>query len=284
MKRKITVFVVLSLLFFHRAYAQEDTTQVKTKKEIRKSRPTYVKIGTGFGSAKFRDFATSPLFYKGKPFSFEVSRLKKDEKREGEFGGVFSLGTFSEASGKGSKVKIMDLYYSQLYKINPISSDKWTISAGGLANLTGNIRVNAALQNNSFGLDIIPTLYGSVKAEKTLSTEESEFKKFWFIKFKPKKRVLSYRLNTGIFNSSYRNGYAYLGPSGGTDSPKLIDGYEFKAFSGLRMGSELDYTIYMKNKNALRWSYLWDVYRTGTLDKFEMASHTLQFSLLFNTK
>ncbi len=85
-------------------------------------------------------------------------------------------------------------------------------------------------------------------------------------------------------NSSFRNGFIYSGQSQVLNDAKNFDGYVYKVFSGFRMGSQLDYTRYLKNKNAFQISYLWDAYRTGgQLDKFEMAHHTLRFSLQFNT-
>jgi hypothetical protein len=60
---------------------------------------------------------------------------------------------------------------------------------------------------------------------------------------------------------------------------------ELQIFKGFRLNSALDYTIFLRNKNAVQLSYLWDAYRTGGHhDNFEMAAHTLNFSLLFGLK
>ncbi|MFC5045478.1 hypothetical protein [Aquimarina hainanensis] len=51
------------------------------------------------------------------------------------------------------------------------------------------------------------------------------------------------------------------------------------------MNTALTYTSYLKNKNALQFSYVWDAYKTGgDLDSLEMATHSIRFAFLFNTK
>jgi hypothetical protein len=61
--------------------------------------------------------------------------------------------------------------------------------------------------------------------------------------------------------------------------------FTLQIFKGFRLNSALDYTIFLRNKNAVQLSYLWDAYRTGGHhDNFEMAAHTLNFSLLFGLK
>ena len=64
----------------------------------------------------------------------------------------------------------------------------------------------------------------------------------------------------------------------------VLSEFEFKVFSGYRLGSRLDYTHYLSNKNAIQLSYIWDAYATGgELDPFQMAHHILSLNLFFNT-
>ena len=121
---------------------------------------------------------------------------------------------------------------------------------------------------------------------KDVSRKEAKDKKLLFIKYHLKQRTrnLSFRLNVGLINSSFRNGFVYAGQSFILNEEKPFDDYQYKVFLGFRASSSLDYTIFLKNKNKIQLSYLWDAYKTGgDLDKFEMAHHTFKLTLLFNT-
>ncbi|WP_146052726.1 hypothetical protein [Aquimarina sp. I32.4] len=282
---------IINLLLFFVSLTSISQTETPTlsKKELRKNTPAYIGISAGLGPSNFRDFATSPLFYKGTSKYLSLSYLKANSKRESEIGLSYSFGQFHNKFNNHSEfstVKSVSLFYSRLYQIRKLSSQKLNIKAGGLLSTSGNFRVNEALLNNQIGFELIPTLFGSVKLEKDVSRKKEKNKKFLFIKYKlkPRTKNLAFRLNVGLINSSFRNGYAYSGQSSLLNDPVLFDDYQFKIFSGYRVNSALDYTISLKNKNAIQFSYLWDAYKTGgDLDKFEMANHTLKFTLLFNT-
>jgi hypothetical protein len=126
---------------------------------------------------------------------------------------------------------------------------------------------------------------GSIKITKDISRKSASVRKFLFFKWnKPaRKRNLSFQFNIGVLNGAYRNGYAYSGQSAVLNDPKLFDDYQFN-LSGFRMSSALDYKIFLKNKNAIKLSYLWDAYKTGSdFETFEMAHHTFKFTFMFNT-
>lgn len=260
-----------------------------SKKQIRKLRPTYLNIGIGNNSSKFRDFATSPLFYNGSAIQILISRLKKDNLRESELGLTYDFGNYSTTFNENttvSAVKRVELFYSRLYRVNQLSSNRYNTKIGFQVNGTGNLRINEGLLNNAFGLETFANLIGSIKFTKDISRKQPKEKKIGFIKYKliEKKSDIAFRLNVGLINSSFRNGYIYNGQSGIINKADNFENYQFKIFSGFRMGSRLDYTRYLKNKNAIQLSYIWDAYKTGgELDKFEMAHHTLRFTLLFNT-
>lgn len=288
MKKIRTIFILLLLTPFA-SFSQSESTSVFSKKELRKDMSTYVEITWGLNSSNFRDFATSPLIYKGIQNYVALSRVKHNTKRESEIGLSYSFGnyknTFNEHSAI-SAVKTLSIYYSQLYQLNKLSSEKLNVKIGGLFNTTGNIRTNESLQNNATGIEIIPTIFGSIKITSDVNRKEAKDKKFLFIKYHLNKRDrnLSFRLNLGLINSSFRNGFVYSGQSGILNKPNIIDNYQFKVFSGFRASTALDYTIFLNNKNKIQFSYLWDAYKTGgDLDKFEMAHHTLKLTFLFNT-
>jgi hypothetical protein len=294
---KIVVFLffVTSVLI---SFAQEiDSSGTQTgmdKKQVRKaaknSRPTYIGIGAGLNKLNFRDFATSPLFYKGNGMVFTLSRLKYDDKFESNLEGSFTSGKYTASSGDVSTQSIVSsvfLDYSHLYNINRWSNEKWNIKAGGKASLTGNHRINPSLNNNSFGMEGFFTLFGSIKATKNFTRKKANPKKFLFVKYgkSTNKRDLSFQLNMTLMNATYRNGYIYSNTSSVNNNPSLYADYSSKVFSGYRISSALNYTLGLTNGNMVMFSYIWDAYKTGgDLDKFEMGNHFLKFTFFFATK
>ncbi len=296
-KRTILLYFLIFLLIGKAKIVQAQTNNSLSKieepslskKELRKQIPKYYKIAPGVSTSSFRDFATSPLIYRGAVPFVSVARLKLGDNRETEFGFSNSSGAYKTKFNDYttiSKVTRVEFYYSQLYKIGLINSEKYNAKAGFLLTGNFNIRKNPSLLNNGAGIEAFANLLGSIKITRDISRTSSREKKFLFVRYKLKerKRNLAFRLNIGLVNSSLRNGYAYLDQSGALNDPKVLDDYKFKIFSGFKASSSLDYTVYLKNKNAFQISYVWDAYSTGgDLDKFEMAHHVLRFALLFNS-
>lgn len=283
--------MIISLLFIPLSgFAQED--EPLTKKEKRKNRTTYRGMNyLSLGVGSFRDFATSPLTYSGISLTSGGFKLKIDEERETKWGLPITVGFFGTSINdhtSSSTLISFSPYYSKLYQLKSLSSENLNVKVGGMLQATMNLRTNIDLSNNGVGLEIIPTLFGSVQGTWDVSRRIDKDKKFLFFKFKAlkRKKSLAFRLNTGLINASYRNGFAYSGQSFLLNDPQAFDGYEFKVFSGFRMSSSLDYTLYSrKTTNAVQISYVWDALRTGgDLDKFEMAQHAIRFTLLFNTQ
>ncbi|MBB6459684.1 hypothetical protein [Flammeovirga kamogawensis] len=277
MKRNIIITILALLCVPFLGFSQDDAPL--SKKEQRKNRSVYYTFSMGYSGTKFRDLATSPLIYKGLGLYYGFSYKRLDSKRETEVGSSFSSGTYKThgiESPAVSTIQTIDVFYSQLYRINKLSNDKLNLKVGGLIDVSQNIRINPYFSNNSFGLDNVSTLFGSVKATRDLSK---------VVKNEMKRRSVSLRLDVSVMNNTYRNGYVYSGQSSIVNEPKLFDDYEFKAFSGFRMNLGIDYTMYFKNNNAIEVSYLWTGYKTGgDLDQFAMSSQVFKMAFLFNTK
>ena len=262
---------------------------ILTKKEMRKQIPMYIAIGLGTNNSMFRDYATSPLDYSGRVSQISLSRYKLNYKRETELGFSYDFGSYQNSynnSFASSDLKRFELYFSKLYKVKLFEAIGVNTKLGFLLAGNGNFRINRALQNNGVGIDIFANLLGSIKFTKDISRVVAKNKKFLFIKYKlkEKKRDLAFRINMGLINSSYRNGYVYTGQSTILNDAMVFDDYEFNIFSGIRVSSRLDYTRNLSNKNAVQLSYIWDAYATGgDSDKFEIAHHMIKLTLLFNT-
>ena len=269
-------------------FAQE--TDMPTNKEMRKARPNYISIGMGLNRGSVRDFATSPLTYKGMLFNFSAGYQRYDDLRDTRLNFRFNFGGYKYKRETGiptsSKASVFALFvnYAKLYRLNKYSNDKWNFKVGGMLDVVTDVRINPELLNAQLGYEIFNTLYASGKVTRKFVRTELKHKKFLFIKYKLKPRVamLSYQLNLPIINGYARNGFAYLGNES-IDGALLFNGYRYKIFSGFRMSSTLAFTRQMANGNMWRVSYVWDAYTTGgQQNRFEMANHIAEFSLLFH--
>ena len=279
-----TFLILISTLLTGSLFSQVSIP--KTKEQIK---PSYIMISFGAGSSNFRDFATSPLVYQGGAVYMGVGRLKHNVKSNVEYAMYYTSGKNKAEMANTPTVSHLNSfssYYSRLYPVRKFYDSTWGLKAGGLVHATGNYRYNKSLRNNSVGFELIANIMASVQADRDVSRTKVKHKKFLFIKYtlNPRHKELSVRFNVGAVNTSYRDGYIYTRHASVLNQFKIFDGYQFKVFSGARVSSFVDYTIYLKNNNAFRFSYVWDAYKTGgDLDKLEMASHILKFTLLFKT-
>ncbi|MCB0700934.1 MAG: hypothetical protein H6551_05285 [Chitinophagales bacterium] len=268
-------------------FAQDETP---TPKQIRKSRPKYFQTAMGFNRASVRDFATSPITYKGALFNLSMGFLKMDDAREVKFTARYNMGNVGYKRKEGIDVKssasvfMLSLNYYRLYQLNSISNDKWNFKLGGMFDANFDTRINGDLLNAAFGYEMFNTFFLSGKVTRVFERTETVQKKLLFIKYKlhPRVQLISYQLNVPVMNNVLRNGYAYIANESIGEIP-LFQEYEYKVFSGLRFSSELSYTNQMHNGNMWRVSYIWDAYKAGkSFNRFEMANHIVEMSLLFH--
>lgn len=257
---------------------------------LKRDRPTYIEVGVGIGSTKMRDFATSPLFYKGPNSRLSLGLLKFDSLRESSIQFNYHGGGLSTGDGDDdtqSSFHSFELAYGQQYKIARLSNTTWNVKLGGELNIVGNLRQNPELFNAALGAEFIATLFGTAQIGRDVSRKVEKERRFLFMNFslKPRKRYLSYTLKTGIANNNFRNGYSYIGEFALLNSDNSFKDYEMNIFSGFRIASSLDYTIYLENENAVRISYITDIYTAkGDFESLEVARYALKIALLFKTK
>jgi len=285
--KKILLIIILNIYTFI-LYGQNDIYTTKIEKPYNDIYGWNIGIATGFSFSNYIDFATSPLNYNGNPFNFSLAFIYHEEDLEFEMISSGLIGYFADQYHMGenqSDVKIVNWELSYLQKINKFNVQKLKLYVGGDFKFTYNDRVNHTLQNNSWGYEIIPTLFASSKLVWDISRTQPKKGRFLFLSYylKPRKRDLSFRLNIGIINASYRNHYIYTdADSFTTNNYNMWDKYVFKVFSGFRAGTETAYSIYLSNGNSIKFSYIWDAYKTGgDLDKLEMAHHIFNITLLY---
>ncbi|PID95600.1 MAG: hypothetical protein CSA94_00755 [Bacteroidetes bacterium] len=288
--KSIYLFVI-GLFLSVSVFSQIAPTNINTTNhQQRENRSVYLKYNTGIGISIYRDFATSPLYYSGIILSTDFSRLRTGFNKEtvvhfSHFYGLYS--SYYNDHIAQSTVLGVSQSYAMMYCIKYSKNKKTNLKVGGMLKSLFLVRINSSLMNNGFGYEWFPTLFGSAKLTVDVSRKQEKHKRFllWDYTLKPRRKDFSFLLNIGLINASLRNGFAYLGQSVVENDFRLFDGYQFKLFSGARVQSSLAYTIHLYNKNALEFSYDWEVLTAkNDFSLFEMSSHVLKLSFLFNTK
>lgn len=251
----------------------------------------------GANSPLYRDFATSPLFYRGAGIQLQTAWLKvsniHEHKLEIGFGYSSLLANIQNSDNlqptTGSSLMQLNIRYLQLWKINSISTENFNIKLGGVVHITQNFRNNAALLNNSVGIENLTNVMLSGQFTTDISRNEPCELNFWLFKhtLKPVKRDLKIFANVGLLNFNYRPGYAYsyISQIVGTETNSLswlISNYKW-SLNGWRINAGAEYIKYLKNGNAKSLSYVWDAANApGKHEKFQLASHQIIFTYYFN--
>ena len=127
-QRQCLIFIVL-LIYSTSAFAQGEIAEPIEKRQ-KESRPAYLNIAFGLNSSNFRDLATSPLIYSGRPLYTALAHIDMDEKRESHFTLSYSFGkyqaNFNEHTSE-SKVNTFSFNYLEFFQLNKISSSKLNI-------------------------------------------------------------------------------------------------------------------------------------------------------------
>ncbi len=291
-KYKVSLFSILFLSFLSiHTFGQNIETEEALNSLFGEVYGKNIEISLGPTVSFYRDFATSPLFYTGGGVYFDSNYVLLRENSEFSSNFSFVTASYSDKYLENTSFGFfLNLDTSYIVRVNSNSlSDKIKFFAGGRFAVSTIFRINPAFGNNAFGNDIINNLFGTGKI--TLNIDRKEGKSFSLpfnlleFYFPPRKRDLSFTLNIGIVNSSYRSDYIFTDPNNSilnNQNSNPWERYEYKVFSGFRMMSDLSYTLYYSNKNAMRFSYRWDAYKTGgEFDKLEVANHAFVYSLIY---
>lgn len=282
----LTLACICSLMGF----SQENSSHSLKVRKKKNNRPSYIMTSFGLNRSSFRDFATSPLVYSGLPIYVAAGHTEFDERRLSETIFSYSFGNYSNGFNQHysvSRVNTISYNYIELFQLKKWSNSWFNFKVGGQLNSTVNIRTNEDLFNNGQGFEVISTLFGSVQGTIDVSREEEKKIEFLFLKYVFKKRVQNFscNINFAAINTSFRNGFAYTNSAATLNKDEFFVDYEFKFFSGYRLNTQLNYTYFVNENNAIQFSYLWDAYTTsGHFDNYEMDAHIFKVSLLFGLK
>ncbi|MCC5943468.1 MAG: hypothetical protein JJT94_00930 [Bernardetiaceae bacterium] len=304
MKKTLIVLLLQLFLGFDSLYlhAQEELARSNTADSLglldNDTRHRYFTPSVGYNSLLYRDFATSPLFYRGAGLHLGLAWLTREAERwESTYQMGLNTGfTFADMpesnyfQGFTSSTFVnAQLYGHYLRQINTLSNDKLKIKVGPALASDLNFRFNGGLGNAGAGSEILLNLMLGAQAVYDFSRKESK-EQDWLLftrKLRPIKRELSFQLNVGVLNFNYRPGYAYLSDFefDGSDTSPLVFLYGgHKLYlNGYRLRTHVAYTSYRQNGNAHSWSYHWDAaHAPGGYEIFQMAIHRFQYTLMFH--
>lgn len=240
--------------------------------------------GIGLGIVSFRDLATSPLIYRGSALSLRSGISRISSHVESKYGiDVLLGGAFSSVDKENSLGVIIttDINYSRFYNLKSLAFKGWQTKVGGFGSTLFVNRINPDLRNNAVGFEIFSSLFGSLKILKDF-TRHLPLRK----KKGSRDQRFSFRLDVGLINVNFRNGYAYTAHSPFYNGSNVFENHQLNWFSGFRIRSVVDYILYAKTtKNAIKLSYNWAGVLSGeNPDQFAMSSGLISFSYLYRVK
>lgn len=248
----------------------------------------FTKLSMGASQVQFRDFATSPLIYSGTAIYGNFGSYTTRGATITTYGSNYVFGnTFDPYRSASASVNVLNLYYGKLFRVYE-NFPYGTLHFGGYLEGTGSIRANGSLMNNGRGLELAPAVHSSMMFTRDISrSKEWAWQPVPFlreVRFKERKRSLSFRLNAGVLNGGYRNGYAYGDQSALVNDLVVFDGYVYNPTAGLRFSGECSLTNELPNKNKIEYSYFFQQFALNGYDRFEWMQQGLKLSIYFLTK
>lgn len=255
-------------------------------------------LSLGSSTAVYRDFATSPLFYRGPGVVLSNAWLKRSDRRERLLELDFRFGMPSARIPESNFIQPktastfpqLNFRYSRLYKIKALKSVKNQLRAGGTFLSTLNLRLNPNLQNNATGFENLTNLMVTAQLTRDISRTQLRQLNFWIWKPKlnPVKRELRFRFDAGLLNWNYRPGYTYTSMeelNGVETNPItwLLSRYSW-SMNGTRFQTVAELVKYLPNGNARSWSYVWEqATAPGKIETLQMAFHQIRYTWYFNS-
>lgn len=274
------LFFVLLFSGFHKslAFSNDSTLQLQRQK--------YIVFGSGINHSSLRDYGTSPLLYTGTMPTLQLGYEQRSAKAIFQFNLNAWYGHYKNKVFENPfKMQAfgMEFRTSYLHRLKNFKSGsvQWFLGAALIHQL--GIRNAEHFQNAGFSVDNISHLGPQVLWQKFLQQKPREKKIGKFIFRRPQRNFL---LQTGIrlplISSFHRPGYVFIA-NGTKEEFKVFDQYKFSylSFRGLFLSTAI--TRLMRNGNGFQIAYEWSVVTTGNKlpNRFEMANHFLQASLLF---
>lgn len=245
----------------------------------------YQAIGGGGSLMKIRDLGVSPIYYDGFLGLGQMEFVTKKERFSYSIYGTYGYGILKATRLSTYQMSIHNINYGGdfLHHIRELGPNL-QLKAGGSLFGVFNIRNNPSFRNNSFTAESINSLAASAKIEWVIERNGEKRRLLGLVPVKainPGRRVqkLSYQLNVPFFTAIWSPAFPYLDDfTEGTIDYNRKN--EFK-LGGFRLSNRFDYHYYLRNGNALRLSYNWEIFKgPNDFGRIEYGQHQVLFAFL----
>ncbi|MCI4671358.1 MAG: hypothetical protein MRZ79_24670 [Bacteroidia bacterium] len=274
MKQILRSLFLVGMLLLGTAQAQEPS-----KKEVRKARRAekkaqtqrYMMFGLGGGWYNFQDLQMSNGRYSGPAAQAEWRRWEISPKAKQDIIWFRAAGGLTTAFHGATDAQVFQPEFRFTYTHNMA---KWgakndrIIRFGGYVSMMANFRNNAALNNSSIYLDVMPSIGPAVDIEIP----------FVLPLFKTNS-TFSYQAATSLF--AFMNALPAYSLSGGESANYFLP---FGRQGRFMSEAAMIIPIRKKNANMLKISYNWELlgYRESEFFKARFGQHNLLFTLMVN--
>lgn len=254
-------------------------------------------ISTSLSYARYRDFATSPLFYQGNGTNLYMGWQTINKNRELEVGVDFLINLafantpesdFYEANSQGI-FSGLEATVSYLRNLQSFGNELYNFKVGGTLIGNQNMRMNSSLDNSSTGVESIVNLMLSGKVQRDISRRKESVINLPFMSFrqKPVHRTLTFQVDAGILNFNRRPSYnyAYVAPIDRINNSMFSYVWDYYSWSmnGWRLRTKVAFTQYNSSRNGHRIAYAWDaMHAPGKHAPYQMGLHRIEYTLLIN--
>jgi hypothetical protein len=244
----------------------------------------YFKLATAVNFGRLRDRGNSALDYTGvftsTAASWYISKPKSDF--ELTFGG--STGQLVAKTKSGTYMQSYNAVALSAYKLYSVYTARdLQIKLGGGISSQILTRMNPELFNTYMTVENFSSLDVIGQLDYYFLARARSGKALGIFNYKRPDRIykLSYRLTASALPVSFRPGYAYV-DNIVVSNPDYLSDHQLRV-GGYNISSEISLTRYLRNKNAIAFTYRWNALM-ATQNQFEMATHSLGFSFFFNYK
>lgn len=270
-----TILLVLFYSFPFFLLAQE-------KANIQSDRSSYLVLSGGIAFGLLRDAGVSPLTYSGPLLLGQAQFHREAPKWEWMIEGGVAAGSYEAARSFLVESDVISSFHGAgvLWKVWQNERGKIQFWAGPQYQGFTNYRITPAFRNNSTVLESMNSLMLGAKiqwkADKTFQPGK-------FLIFRRKGGVRQFRISSQInfplLHSAWRPDFAYLEDF--TNDSDFLGSENRLDFGGFRMQARTDLWYPMRNGNAWRLGYLWDVQQTpGKWNKLQTAQHLMYAGLM----
>ncbi len=252
------------------------------KAEIRSDRRSYLGLSGGMAYGLLRDAGVSPLIYSGPLLLGQAQFLRETPRWEWRIEGGIASGAYEAARSFLVESQVLSSFHSAgaLWKVWQNNRGKIQFWAGPQYSGFTNYRVTPAFRNNSTVLESMNSLMLGAKIEWN---PNKTFHPGKFLIFRrrggDRQFRVSSQINLPLLHSAWRPDFAYLEDF--TNESEWLGSENLLSFGGFRMQARTDLWYYMRNGNAWRLGYLWDVQQTpGEFNKLQTAQHLTYAGLM----